>query len=314
MSPRKVSVSEAPLSRGRNIEWPTVAVAVAIYSAWLTVTYLFRTFPPLLLFVAGGWLTAWHSSLQHEVIHGHPTPSRRINLFIGAVPISLWLPFELYRRSHLQHHEAESVTEPGRDPESRYLAQRGGLFGRMERMLAAIEGPLVGRLLIGPPLEIIRSLAKDVTAAVRGDRATLRAWAWHAVGAAPLLVWLRCVCHLPLSTYAVFFIYPGTALLLLRSFAEHRAHPLPTRRVAVVEHAPFLGLLFLHNNLHAAHHAWPELAWYRLPRIYRQHRSRLLRDNGGLVYAGYQDVLRRFLLRPHDRRTHAEALAEAEGS
>jgi fatty acid desaturase len=86
----------------------------------------------------------------------------------------------------------------------------------------------------------------------------------------------------------------------VRSFAEHRADANPDHRVAVVEGAPLLGLLFLNNNLHAAHHDRPGLAWHRLPSFYAQERERLLAANGGLVYAGYAQVFRRYLLRPHD--------------
>ena len=72
----------------------------------------------------------------------------------------------------------------------------------------------------------------------------------------------------------------------------------------MVEGTRLLGLLFLFNNLHAAHHERPSLAWYRLPSWYRQERERLLRKNGGLVYRGYGEVLRRFLLRAHDQPEH----------
>ena len=33
----------------------------------------------------------------------------------------LWLPYTLYRRSHLEHHATPVLTQPGRDPESFYL-------------------------------------------------------------------------------------------------------------------------------------------------------------------------------------------------
>jgi fatty acid desaturase len=77
--------------------------------------------------------------------------------------------------------------------------------------------------------------------------------------------------------------------------------PPPQHRVAVVERAPILGLLFLHNNLHVAHHDRPGAPWHRLPALYARDRERLLSANGGLVYDGYGEVLRRFLLTPHDQ-------------
>jgi fatty acid desaturase len=92
--------------------------------------------------------------------------------------------------------------------------------------------------------------------------------------------------------------------MLLRSFAEHRAASEVFERTAIVENAPLFGLLYLYNNLHAAHHELPTLAWYEIPAWYRANRERLIRDNGGLVYDGYLDVMRRYLLRAHDGLLH----------
>ena len=76
------------------------------------------------------------------------------------------------------------------------------------------------------------------------------------LGAAALL-WLALVCRMSLLDYGLTFLFPGAALTLVGSFAEHRADEIPAHRVAVVERAPVLGLLFLNNNLHALHHARP---------------------------------------------------------
>ena len=83
------------------------------------------------------------------------------------------------------------------------------------------------------------------------------------------------------------------------SAAEKVAH-----RTAVVEGSALFGPLFLFNNLHAAHHRWPRVPWYRLPALYRAERDRLLADNGGLVYRGYGEIARRFLFRRHHSAVH----------
>jgi fatty acid desaturase len=115
-----------------------------------------------------------------------------------------------------------------------------------------------------------------------------------------------------LADYLLFFVYPGVTLSLIRSYAEHRADPDPMKRTAAVERAPVLGLLFLFNNLHPAHHHQPGAPWYALPALYRREREHLLKATGGLVYDGYGDVFRRFLFRPHDALIHDEAV-EARG-
>jgi hypothetical protein len=84
-------------------------------------------------------------------------------------------------------------------------------------------------------------------------------------------------------------------------------------RTAIVENAPILGLLYLYNNLHAVHHERPVMPWYDIPRWYRANRDRLVRENGGMVYDGYRDVARRFLLREHDAVAHPFGVTASPG-
>src|ERR1700743_2060672 len=86
------------------IEWPTIGLAAVIYGAWLVATFEQARIPLPAMMVLGGWLTAWHGSLQHEIIHGHPTRNRRFNLALAMAPLSLWLPLHSYRRNPLPHH------------------------------------------------------------------------------------------------------------------------------------------------------------------------------------------------------------------
>jgi fatty acid desaturase len=108
----------------------------------------------------------------------------------------------------------------------------------------------------------------------------------------------------PLWQYVLGFGYGATSLAMIRSFAEHKAARGVAERTAIVENSPIFGLLFLNNNLHVVHHQWPSLPWYRLPAVYRQHREAVLAHNGGLLYRGYGEVFRRFLLRRHDQPVH----------
>jgi fatty acid desaturase len=137
-----------------------------------------------------------------------------------------------------------------------------------------------------------------------GDAAARRVWIWHAVWVTAVLVWVIGVCGMPLWKYLIGFVYCGTALALVRSFAEHKARDSVEQRTAVVEKAPVLGLLFLYNNLHVVHHRWPTLPWYRIPQVYQQHRDAVLASNAGLVYRGYAEVFRRFMLRRYDEPVH----------
>jgi fatty acid desaturase len=292
-----------------NLEWPTIALAVLIYGAWTVLTWFHALIPLPLLVMAGAWLIAWHGSLQHEIIHGHPTPWRPINTILALPPLALWLPFEIYRRCHITHHVLEHLTDPARDPESRYLAAGLGPGARLARSVGRLQQSLLGRLTLGPLIDAWGFLRREGVHLGRGDLDRLSIWAGHMIMVAAILAWLRFACHFNLGQYLLCFVYPGLALTLIRSFAEHRAHPDPARRTAIVERAPVLGLLFLYNNLHVAHHFQPDLPWYELPALYRRERERLLAANGGLVYDGYADVFRRYLLRPHDELMHSAAMA-----
>jgi fatty acid desaturase len=282
-----------------TVEWPTLAVATLIYGGWLALTVWHQHIPTPLLAVLGGWLIAWQGSLQHETIHGHPTSRRWLNRMIGAPPLCLWLPYDRYRSTHLAHHATDRLTDPLADPESRYLAHPGPMLAA----LAQIQATLLGRLVFGPAIEIGRFLLEEACALLKGDTDRRRIWLRHAVGVMAVLAWLTLFCHLSLDRYLLCFIYPGAALSLLRSFAEHRADSRPERRVAVVERAPLLGLLYLNNNLHAAHHDHPGAPWWRLPGLYAARRPALLAA-AAPVYDGYAEVFRRYLFRPHDRLVH----------
>jgi len=288
----------------RRIEWPTVALVALIHVGWLAATLLHDHLHPLALAAIGGWLVAWHGSLQHEAIHGHPTPWRSVNDTLVAAPLALWLPYEVYQRSHIAHHASAHLAHPQHDPEARYLAAGEGSRHHLAVFVGRLQSTLAGRLILGPLLEVTQFLWREAGRVARGEAVARSAWGRHLVAVAGVWAWLHFVCALSLASYLACFVYPGLALTMVRSFAEHRADPSPAGRVAVVERAPLLGLLFLNNNLHAAHHAWPGLAWWRLPGAYRRHRAALLAENGGLVYRGYAEVFARFLFRPHDVLVH----------
>lgn len=282
----------------RAIEWPTLFVAIAIHGGWLAATWWHAAIPPPVLIAIGAWLIAWHGSLQHETIHGHPSRSRRFNTIVGSAPLSLWLPYAIYRRSHIAHHLSPSITDPGLDPESRYVAAGS----RAAAIAAQVQATLVGRLLLGPPLAVVALLADEARRLRRDPRAVARDWLPHAAAVALIVGWLACT-GFGLGRYLLLFVYPGMALTLLRSFAEHRADLDVPGRAATVERGGVLGILYLNNNLHAAHHDRPDLAWYRLPAHHRQHRMRL--TGGGIPsYRGYREIVGRFALRRHHVLIH----------
>jgi fatty acid desaturase len=294
-----------PYVRPKSLEWPTLLLAVAIYGGWLALTYWWDAIPLWLLVPLAAWTIAWQGSLQHEVIHGHPTRSRAINDAIGWPPISLWLPYPIYKLSHLQHHRDERLTDPLDDPESFYLTEAN--WARLPawlRPLFRFNQTLAGRLLIGPLFMIGFCLHAELQLIRTGQGGRRRIWAWHLLGVVIVLGWVVGICGMPLWLYLLAFVYAGGALTRIRSFAEHRFAERHEERTAIVERGGPLALLFLNNNLHVLHHLRPTVAWYDLPALYRAHRATLVERNGGLVYKSYGELFGRFFWRPHDRLLH----------
>jgi fatty acid desaturase len=294
------------VGEGRNrVEWPTLSLVLGVYAAWIALVWFHNTLPLPAWLVAAVLTGALWGSVQHELIHGHPTRNQRLNAALGTPPIWLWLPFARYRQSHLAHHRDERLTDPLDDPESRYWTAEGWRdLGPIGRALVGAQATLAGRLLIGPFWVLWEFGRAEVRGLLAGRAEAWRVWAWHALWVALLLGFAIGLAGMPVWQYLVSFAWGGTALALIRSFAEHRAEAVVARRTAVVENSPLFGFLFLNNNLHAAHHRWPGVAWYRLPALYRRHRAELLSANGGLVYDGYGEMFRRFLLRRHDQPVH----------
>ena len=140
-------------------------------------TFFHRDLPWWALTALGAWTVTWQLNLQHETIHGHPTRNRRLNEAIGCWPLSLWLPYSIYRATHLAHHRDANLTDPFDDPESYYWPEAGwGGLGPVWRAVAHAQTTLLGRVMLGPAFLIgrfVRDLARDAWRDERGARRTL---------------------------------------------------------------------------------------------------------------------------------------------
>lgn len=278
---------------------------MVIHASWLALTMAHEVIPVWVLFVLGGLVTGWHASFQHEATHGHPTANRRLNTILASPSLLLWLPYRLFEREHRRHHENDALTDPLEDPESFYVSEADWRrMNRLRRAMLLFNNTLAGRMSFGPFVVVPPLLWRQAWLLGHGDGVAIKDWAVHFVAIAPVLGWLILVVDMPIWLYLTCFVYPGTALLLLRSFTEHRPGNRRSERTAVVENAGLFSLLFLNNNLHVVHHDDPAIPWYRLPGVYRARRVRILRDNGGFVFAGYGDVARRYLFRVKDHPVH----------
>lgn len=305
--------SSIPYVRPARVEWPTIALAALIYGGWLALTLFWRAVPLWLLIPLGAWLVAWQGSLQHETMHGHPTRKRAINDAIGWPPLALWLPYPIYKLSHLSHHRDERLTDPLDDPESFYVTEANWTSTpRWFRALLVFNQTLLGRILVGPAFMIGFFLADEARRLRVNQPGRRRIWLQHIASVGAILVWVTVVSGMPFWLYFIGFVYAGGALTRIRSFAEHRFAEHHEERTAIVERGGLLGLLYLNNHLHVLHHLRPGIAWYDLPGLYRAHREALIARNGGLVYQSYGELFRRFFVSPHDTLLHPHHQSTAE--
>ncbi len=296
------------LPGARTAEWPTLVVATAIYTGFAAITWFYHALPWWFILPAGGYLVAWHGSLQHEAVHGHPTRWRRVNELLVFPSLWLWLPYRVYQDTHVAHHREQRLTDPLNDPESYYLtAAQWRDCGRGMRGILLFRNTVTGRLLIGPLLAVWNLWRGELPRLMRRDPDAIKAWAVHVPACAIVLYWVVVVCDIPLGAYILLFAYPGTALTLLRSFAEHQPANNPACRTVVVEASWPLALLYLNNNLHALHHQAPALPWYALPSRYRDQRQDILAANGGYRFRGYAEIVARYLLRPKEAVVHPDS-------
>ena len=222
-----------------------------------------------------------------------------------SLPVGLVIPYRRYKTTHLKHHCDERLTDPYDDPESYYLAQmKWQGLSRPLKTLYSINNTLLGRLIIGPALVLAVFWTAEAHRARRSWRAFSHDWLPHLAGIASVFVWVVLVCEIPAWVYLFGVAYPGMSLILLRSFAEHQAHETAAHRTVVVETNPLLSLLFLNNNLHFAHHKYPQLAWYRLPEAYRAEADQIAVENGGYKFRGYREIARKHLLRAKETVPH----------
>ena len=285
----------------RFAEWPTLAMLVFCYAIWcLGTTYLSNVNLGLGMAVTGN-AVALHSSLSHEIIHGHPFRWQRLNEALVFPGFSILIPYLRFRDTHLAHHLDADLTDPYDDPESNYLDPEiwNGLPIAV-RFALNINNTLLGRMCIGVLVSQVMFMMSDWR---QRDRAVIIGWAVHAVSVGLVFGWLATIGSMPIWAYLIA-AYIGLSLIKIRTFLEHQAHARALGRTAIIEDRGLLSFLFLNNNLHAVHHAHPRTAWYALPALYFSRRDQFLKMNGGYSYQSYREVFRQHLFKRKDPVPH----------
>jgi hypothetical protein len=142
-------------ARRFKVEWLTLGLILGCYGLWFIAGFSYGSMP-ILTFLLLPLMNTFHSSLQHEALHGHPTRNAKINEALVFFPIALFYPFRRYKNLHLRHHADERLTDPYDDPESYYRAlvdwQR---LPDWFKSILRLNNTLIGRVLIGPAIAIL---------------------------------------------------------------------------------------------------------------------------------------------------------------
>ncbi len=292
-----------PTIADRRIEWPTLFLIAGCYACWGLVSFYASEIGLLFSVPILGVAVALHSSLQHEVLHGHPFLNRKMNEALVFSAVNVAIPYLRFRDTHLAHHHCESLTDPYDDPESNYLDP--SVWSKLpawRRAVFSANNMLLGRMLVGPLLGLIAFYRAEVRDIGSGNTVVIRAWIMHALGLGPIVLWLS-LSSCPLWAYLVA-VYFGLSLLKVRTFLEHRAYEKHTGRSVIIEDGGPLSLLFLNNNFHAVHHTHPSVPWYKLPDLYWSSRDFYLHRNGGYRYPSYWSVFRNYSIKAKDPVPH----------
>ncbi|MFK7751158.1 MAG: fatty acid desaturase [Sedimentitalea sp.] len=295
-------LDETPQKRHR-VEWITLAMIVLCYASWAAVVFGLWTLAPGWSVLALAVILAFHSSLSHEALHGHPFAARWANEALMALPVGLAVPYNRFRDLHLDHHRDANLTDPYDDPESNYLDPAvWSQLARWHRWVLRVNNTLAGRIAIGSAVGQVAFVRDEWQAARRSDRAVWLAWALHLAG---VVVVLALIAWAGMAVWAYLIsAYLALSLLRIRTFLEHRAHEKSRGRSVIIEDRGVLAFLFLNNNFHAVHHMNPTVPWYALPGLYRAGKARYCALNDGYIYRSYGQIFRTYFWRAKDPVAH----------
>ena len=267
--------------------WPNVLAIGYAITGYAGGLYLAGT---------GSWLTAslgtlWlaHAMivaayLLHEATHGAIWPGRAANARLGT--LMMWLTgssyarFEALARKHMRHHieRADVLTF-----DLKGFLNAGPAWRR--KLVLALEWayiPAVDVIMHG--FVMLRPFVKEQR---RRDRArALAVLAIRATAFFALAIWSLRVAALYVVAYLIMLTVLRFADAFQHTyevFAVDDREPIPkdAKRSAVYEQAntysnlvsvstPLLNLLFLNFPFHNAHHAQPDVPWFRLPALHRK--------------------------------------------
>ena len=287
-----------------SVEWETLFLILFCYSLWILIlVFLMPGFESFILRIFGTivliYLVTLHSSLMHEVIHDHPTKLTWLNECLVGVNIGLLIPFKQFKKSHLDHHEVVHLTDPIKDPESYYFElEEWNNAGRFKRLFIFIRNTLIGRLFFEPIFYLIKFFSDQIFCLYKGNYLVKLGLLTHIIGIVPVLIILQFSSVFSIPNYLLFVCIPSTILLMLRTYIEHRLEADKAHQSVIVESGTIMSLMFLYNNYHAIHHAYPKLSWYLIKGCFEKDRNKWILKINNYYFLNYFEIFRKFSFKP----------------
>lgn len=82
-----------------------------------------RSAPLWLLPALGAMMITWHGSFQHEAVYDQFSSKRWLYNLVAYLPLTLGVPFRIYRRTHRARYNFNILTDPRRGSESLRMDQ-----------------------------------------------------------------------------------------------------------------------------------------------------------------------------------------------
>ncbi|MBT3456710.1 MAG: hypothetical protein HN449_01220 [Thiotrichales bacterium] len=283
-------------------ELPTWIAIFLVYFFWWIILSNFYIIPFAHLFLV--IILTFHGSVQHEILHGHPTGHQGFNDLLAYPSIALWSPYFIYKSSHLKHHEDINLTIPNIDPESYFISKDDWhSLSSYRQKFAAFNMTLLGRLTLGP-LWYFFALKKEFLMSFKKPFSiNFLVYFSHEVFVVIILYCIWYFFNIHFFTYIVC-AYLAHSLTMLRSFYEHRSNSNPNHRSVIMQTVYPLRILFLNNNYHFVHHKNPDMSWHQIPREYNSNSDKYNQSNGFFLEKGYSKWFKKYLVKPVSEPKH----------
>ena len=290
-------------------DWRTLIIAVLVYGGWLATVFLHKQMPWWATFPLLTWFGAWHLSLQHELVHGHPFRNSKLNAALASLSLTMWVPFLSFKRDHISHHNT-TLTHPKLDTESYYsMPEQWQHSGRFLRSIYWANRTIAFRLTVWSVFSTVQYFFADAWRAIRNVDNARSAWALHIPGLIAVTYIVNNLAGMSMVEYLIGGVFASHSLNMMRSFAEHKTLGDESTRTAMIDAGRVMSLLMLNNNLHIAHHDEPSAPWYKVPEVAeRLNAFERAQKINALYKGGYGELLRRFTFKPYDQPVYSKSV------